>query len=279
MLLFKPKKYDEILPPPPPVDMETGKKPKLFDEVIKPKKAETFPEQEEFSKLVNELEESAAPKKRAKKEKVPIKAVKSKEQKIPVKQAKGKKAPLKIAKKVKKPEAIGLNKDFGLKELDFELPEEFELSGKDIELPDTLEDFDIKNIGKELNIKEDFGKELGQEAEKPREIFEAEEEIKSAIEKIKQREKPSFFRKLFARKKEEMPEEQAELPADKISAIQNNINEARQALMEFNLEKAKKGYIEAMSLYNQINPEEQAKGYHDIKELYFERKSAEGLKI
>ena len=31
MFLFKPKKYDEILPPPPPMDMEPGEKPKLFD--------------------------------------------------------------------------------------------------------------------------------------------------------------------------------------------------------------------------------------------------------
>src|SRR3989338_2761993 len=242
MFLFKSKKYDEILPPPPPMDMEPGEKPKLFDEVIKPKKAENFPEQEEFSKLVKEIEESSAPKRQIKKGKVSVKAIKSVQQKIPVKQIKGKKLPFKKPKIAKKAEAIGLDKDF-----------------------------DLKN----------FGKELWQEAEKPREISEAEEEIKSAIEKIKAHEKPSFFRKLFAKRKKEgeMPERQMELPSDKISAIHGKVNEARQALMEFDLEKARKSYIEAMNLYNRINPEEQAKVYHDIKEIYLERKSAEGLKV
>ena len=271
MFLFKPKKYDEILPPPPPMDMEPGEKPKLFDEVIKPKKAENFPEQEEFSKLVKEIEESSAPKRQIKKGKVSVKAIKSVQQKIPVKQIKGKKLPFKKPKIAKKAEAIGLDKDFDLKGIDFEPPKELELSEKDIGLPETLEDFDIEN----------FGKELWQEAEKPREISEAEEEIKSAIEKIKAHEKPSFFRKLFAKRKKEgeMPERQMELPSDKISAIHGKVNEARQALMEFDLEKARKSYIEAMNLYNRINPEEQAKVYHDIKEIYLERKSAEGLKV
>src|SRR3989338_7502315 len=245
MFLFKSKKYDEILPPPQPMDMEPGEKPKLFDDVIKPKKAENFPEQEEFSKLVKEIQESSAPKRQIKKGKVSVKAIKSVQQKIPVKQIKGKKLPFKKPKIAKKAEAIGLDKDFDLKGIDFELPKELELSEKDIGLPETLEDFDIEN----------FGKELWQEAEKPR--------------------------KLFAKRKKEgeMPERQMELPSDKISAIHGNVNEARQALMEFDLEKARKSYIEAMNLYNRINPEEQAKVYHDIKEIYLERKSAEGLKV
>ena len=71
-----------------------------------------------------------------------------------------------------------------------------------------------------------------------------------------------------------------ELPAvDNLSKIQNKINEARQALMKFDLKTAKRNYIEAMRLYNNISPEDKAKVYHDIKELYFERKSAEELKV
>ena len=66
---------------------------------------------------------------------------------------------------------------------------------------------------------------------------------------------------------------------DNISKIQNNISKARDALMKFDLETAKKNYIDAMELYNILKPEEQAKVYHDFRELYFERKSAEELKV
>ncbi len=267
MLLFKSKKYDEILPPPPPsLDMEPEEKPKLFDEVIEPKKSETFPEEDEFRGLLEGLDDEK-PKKSGK---ITLKkAVAQKKQKIP----QIKSAPLKkIAKTSGKSKIfLEMEKDFGLKELDFEFPKELEKPEEELELPETLDEFGI----------EDLSKELQQKTEKPKEISEAEEEIKSAIEKIREHEKPSFFKKLFTKKKkeEEMPEEQITLEVDDVSAIQNKINEARQALMEFNLEKARRNYIEAMNLYNRINPEEQAKVYNDIKELYFERKSAEGLKV
>ena len=48
--------------------------------------------------------------------------------------------------------------------------------------------------------------------------------------------------------------------------------------MSFDLKIARKKYMEAMEIYNKIKPEEQAKVYSDIKELYFERKSAEQLR-
>ena len=268
MLFFKPKRnYDEILPPPPPSqDRGFEKKPTLFDEVIKPKKAETFPEEDEFSGLLEGLD-GEKPKKSGKKITLK-KSITQKKQKIQkIKPALFKK--IKTSKKIKKQEVTGLDKDFDLKGIDFELPKELEPSEKEIELPETLDEFDVSDLGRELQ----------QKAEKPKEILEAEEEIKSAIEKIKEHEKPSFFRKLFAKKEEEVHEEQTALGISDISAIQNKINEARQALMEFDLEKAKKSYIEAMNLYNRVNPEEQAKVYHDIKELYSERKSAEGLKV
>ena len=69
------------------------------------------------------------------------------------------------------------------------------------------------------------------------------------------------------------------MEADKVSMIQNDIKKAREALMGFDLETAKMNYIEIIKLYNNIKPEEQAKVYRDIKELYFERKSAEELKV
>jgi len=61
--------------------------------------------------------------------------------------------------------------------------------------------------------------------------------------------------------------------------IQSKINDARQALMRFDLETAKRSYIEVLRLYNNMTSEEKVKVYHDIKELYSERKSAEELKV
>ena len=172
-----------------------------------------------------------------------------------------------------------LPKEEEISEKAFELPQELE-SPEEIGLPETLEDFDVeKELGAGL---EDFGKY--EEAAKPKEILEAEEEIKSAIEKIKEREKPSLFKRLFAKKEktEEKPEDyfMPEIAAvNDVSTIQNNINRAREALMKFDLETAKRNYVEIMRVYNNIKPEEQAKVYHDIRDLYFERKSAEELKV
>lgn len=161
---------------------------------------------------------------------------------------------------------------------------------EEIELPDKIEDFNLGDfniddlekgidIEKWGNIAEDFGQETNSKA---KDILEAEEEIKSAIEKIKKQEKPSFFRRLFSKKEkpEEKPEDMAqEIPqADKLSAIQNTISKAREALMKFDLEAAKKDYIEIIKSYKNLQLKEQAKVYNDIKELYFERKSAEELK-
>ena len=66
---------------------------------------------------------------------------------------------------------------------------------------------------------------------------------------------------------------------DQTSMIQTKINEAKQALMKFDLEAAKRNYIEIMKIYNDIKPEEQSKVYQDLRDLYFERKNAEELKV
>lgn len=177
-----------------------------------------------------------------------------------VKQIKEKKI-IPFKKSVKFPE---LEEDFELKDIGFKLPKELEP-----ELPETLEDFDIEYIEKETK--------------KPKEILEAEEEIKNAIEKIKKEEKPSFLKQLFTKKRKTEEEHKELMPepaeGNEVSVIQNSINKAREALMKFDLETAKKNYIEIIKLYNRIVPEEQAKVYHDINDLYFERKSAEELKV
>lgn len=270
-------KYDEFLPPPPPstaeFDVRKGK-PKFFDETIKPKKAETFPEQEEFSDLVKELEESK-PEKSAGKKGI-LKKTLPKKQKITKKELKKIKSTKKAVKKqnVELPE---LNDDFDLKDNDLELPKE--MNEKEIEFPDTLEELDIGSLGQNF-----------QEKRKSSEILEAEEEIKNAIEKIKgwnagegsrsqSPEKSFFFNRWFAKKEiGQKPMEEHIMPkfpeVDNVSMIRNKINETRQALMDMDLETAKRSYIDIMRLYNRSKPEEQAKVYHDIKELYFERKSA-----
>ena len=306
MLFSKLKhKDEELLPPPPPFpnlefEEQAEEKPKFFDEIIKPKKAETFPEEKEFSELVKKVEELKPKKMLSKREKTiakkrfkkitqqkkikvkkaqPIKIIQVKpikEKKITlkkpsIKQAKKplpkikQKLPIKKTKtpKIELPE---LKENF-LKDIDFGLPKKLEKSKEGTGFPETLEDFDIE----------------GEYKQKPKEILEAEEEIKSAIENIKKQENKSILKRLFSKKlKEEAPEERLmlELPAvDNLSKIQNKINEARQALMKFDLKTAKRNYIEAMRLYNNISPEDKAKVYHDIKELYFERKSAEELKV
>lgn len=317
MLLFKPKPK-EILPPPPPYsesqqpEIEEGpiKKHKFFDEVLKPDKlkTETFPEEEEFGELVKELDENIKPKKTgrkiisAKKEPKTKKIQKTKQIKLKktiqvqlkkkttpktekvvnIKQPKYGKSSfkkIKTAEKVKKQEAPDLGEDFDLKGIDFGLPKELEPSEKELEMPETLGEFGFESEKTELE----------RETQKPQEILEAEEEIKTAIEKIKRQEKPSFFKKLFGgkeKKEERFAEQKAEeqpmqefQETDNLSKIQNNISKARDALMKFDLEGARKSYIEAMMVYNNLKPEEQAKVYHDIRELYSERKSAEELKV
>ena len=146
-----------------------------------------------------------------------------------------------------------------------------ELKQEQFEFPDKAEDAE----GFE---EADFGAmETGKLEIKPKEIIEAEEEIKTAIEKIKKKEKPSFLERLFAKEaKEELPES-TEIKG--VGTIQTSLNKARDALARFDLEAAKRDYIEVMRIYNTLKPEEQARFYHEIRELYFERRSAEELKV
>lgn len=286
MLFFKSKpKTEELLPPPPPFPSmefdEQVEEPGLVTKTIKPeeRKAKTLPEEEEFHNLIKEWDEVIKP--LGKKEKKGLKKALIKNKKISKGIKQLKKAQFRQVKKkalkIKAKEIIKIPKLAELPELEEAGLEDLEQSKElerpsDIELPERLEELDI----------EGFGKELEQDT-KPKEIMEAEEEIKSAIDSIKEHEKPSLFRKLFIKNKsgQKLAEEHLmqEIPeVDGVAAIQKGISIARQALMNLDLETARKKYIEAMGLYNKIKPEEQARVYHDIRQLYFERKSAEQLK-
>ena len=283
MLFFKPKqKSQELLPPPPPEEPENIEikefegshaeelqqglleKPALFDKTLTPEeeKEDEIPEEEEFSSFVKNLKPS-------KSEKLRQKALPKKIQKLSKKRTRAKTESIKniIEEDTKTAPEIG---DFGAEH-------------ESAELPETLEEFDIKTDFEAQNT--DFENQLKfSKNENPQEIVEAQQEIKSAIEKIKEKEKPSFFKKLFAKQKK--PEERitlqkiAEIPeVNKVSAIQSQIKNARNSLMKFDLETAKQSYIEIMKAYREITPEYQARVYKAIRELYFERKSAEELKV
>ena len=152
----------------------------------------------------------------------------------------------------------------------------------EIEFPDTLDEMDVDYVKPEQEMQ-------NPQKQKPKELIDAEQEIRSAIEKIKKQEKQSFFKRLFSTEfksgnypaqNESFNASQIEIiKPDKIFQISQKISESREALANLNLEDAKRKYIEAMQIYNQIKPEEKAKVYNDIKELYYERKSAEELRV
>lgn len=288
---LKPKS-DELLPPPPPFpSMELEEEKHDISEARPKAKPHKDEELECLFKEVESLKAKSpkkAPKpkvKAAKELKKP--AIKKEQKKLPkniaLPKAKSLKKP-KTAAKLPKP-ASGKAKKEKLDDLDFilpkEMPEDFDIAGiekqEEIEMPDSLEDLDIdKEFGADL------GQELGAEhvlnEARPREIEEAEDEIKSAIEKIKQTERPSMLKRIFGKKEAQEKQPAPEVQND-VSSIQSRLNSARDALMRFDLEAAKRNYIEIMKIYNKIKPEEQAKVYHDVKDLYFERKSAEEMKV
>lgn len=133
--------------------------------------------------------------------------------------------------------------------------------------------------------------------EKPAEIFQAEQEINKAIKELKKKQGKSLFSFLKTKKekiprpeikqekiqKEESPENLPTLeikgPTDEVNAIKHKIHDARTALMNFDLQKAKILYIKTMRLYQNLSPEKQARVYEQIKDLYNERMHAEGLKF
>ena len=59
--------------------------------------------------------------------------------------------------------------------------------------------------------------------------------------------------------------------------VQKLIDEARSALMSFDVNRAKRVYLETMRNYNELPDNQKTKVYEDVRELYDERKSAERL--
>ena len=133
--------------------------------------------------------------------------------------------------------------------------------------------------------------------EKPAEIFQAEQEINKAITGLKKKQGKSLF-SFLKTKKEKLPEPEVwpekipkeepteklpvleiKGPTDEVNAIKHKIHDARTALMNFDLQKAKILYIKTMRLYQNLSPEKQAIVYNRIKDLYNERMHAEGLKF
>ena len=125
--------------------------------------------------------------------------------------------------------------------------------------------------------------QFGKETEKPVGVLE-EKEIQKAIEGVKGvKKKPSIMRGLF-KKREKPAEEKVEMPEvmprvegkeDSIELIEEKMHKARLALMEFKFYEAKSIYVEIMKMYNGLDPKKKLKVYQDIKDLYYERKTAE----
>ncbi len=130
---------------------------------------------------------------------------------------------------------------------------------------------------------------------KPNSLKEAREEIKTAIEKIK-RHRPTLMEQVVSKLEKLKQQDDTrkegyyqqpfygsanpdiqEDASDNILVARNKINESRQFLMRFDLDSAKRTYIEAMSLYKNLSPQEQAKVYMEVSDLYAERKSAERM--
>jgi len=246
MLFLKPKpKADELLPPPPPF-------PSL--ELEESQDNAQSPVSKDFEDLLKDLEDNQKPE--AGKDELKLKRLSKKEigkLKMKSKQLKEKKQKLKAETDY----ISDLNSDLK-SALEFD---DFDRDGKKSEFPCLADEF--SNFGQEaknLNTSED------------------EKEIENAIQSAKTKEKrPLFglFRKKIHVKEEPVPE----LKANGITEIHNMIEKARNSLMNFDLKSARECYVDIIEVYSKLGNEEKAKVYWEIKELYYERKTAEELKI
>jgi|SRR3989338_4131276 len=165
---------------------------------------------------------------------------------------------------------------FGKKEDRFakELEELDEIGKEPVKINEEYEIQELKNP-------DDYG--FSKEAKIPEERVKDEKEIQDAIEGIKKKEKkPSILRKLFkSREKEErVLETPGIMPsfdekADEVETIEEKLHKARLALMDFKFDEAKKIYIDIMRIYNGVDNKKKSRVYQDIKDLYYERKTAE----
>lgn len=124
-------------------------------------------------------------------------------------------------------------------------------------------------------------------------IKEDEDEIKKAIDGMKEKSRAPTINMLFKRKEKSKKEslisdvtdaEKIETPEvmprtfdkiDHVQEIEERVHKARMRLMDFKFDDAKRIYMEIMRLYSSISQKDRHKVYQDIKDLYYERKSAE----
>src|SRR3989338_1990432 len=249
MSLFKPKaKPEDLLPPPPAPDLDLEArrpKPVLFDAVLDFKLGnDSAPEIKEFQSLIKDIEggQKAKPGKKMFSNKKQYK--------------KSKKAKLQNNDAPKHPASRGLGNSFN--------------------------DGPFEQEDHVLNVKQQSAAISRWNSQ---ELLDSREEIIAAIDKIKAGEKPSLLRRLFglSRRNEPVKPYQKEniifgLPEiDKAAAIRNGISMARNSLMSLDLDAAKKHYLEVIKAYKSIAKKDRAKFYDEVKDLYFERKSAERL--
>ena len=132
----------------------------------------------------------------------------------------------------------------------------------------------------------DFPKKQGiskeRKIEKLPEIVQAENEINVAINGLKTKPKKPLIRFFKIGKKKrlkQVPMPSIAVPVDDLEAVNHKIHDARVALMDLNIAKAKNLYIKIMRLYNNLSPQKKARVYEKIRDLYIERKNAEKLNI
>jgi len=236
---------DELLPPPPPFPSL-----ELEEETAKPGKERIRASKESFDDL---FEDEA----------------------LETKHKAGKSGKKSSKLKKEKRSAKDVLKNLGIESIK---PEKIKPM-KGFEFPDNLESMEM-----------DMDSELQDLMQEPHEISLDEREIMEAIGKAKISQRGLIGRlkqKLYLiRQKKAKTEEKVYDIGQRQNAeisyglenIQKRIDDARSALMDFNLQKAREMYIEIMNIYNHLKPEEQAKVYGEIRDLYFERKSAEQLK-
>lgn len=110
--------------------------------------------------------------------------------------------------------------------------------------------------------------------------IEAEEEVGEVISKIE--ENTSFLKRIF-KSKEQVQVENLQIKLtpeiDGILAVNQLIRLTRESILDSNFENAKKFYIQANGLYNQLSAQDQTRVYHEMSSLYEERIAAKELGI
>src|SRR3989344_3637527 len=280
-LFFKRKvESEELLPPPPPF-------PSMDIEEVKPesKKETAQISKGRFDDLFAETEAKQAKKSKAGKEEYAAKGPEFEEDilddlfedAIPETKYKTKKGAKKAAKLKKgKRRTKDILKNLGIESVE---PEKIS-PAKGFEFPDNLESIEM-DVNSELHdlMQEPYHEITLDEQEIMEAIGKAKGSQRGLIGKLNQ--KLSLIRQKKAKteaKVYDIMQQQGAGIAYGLESIQKRINDARNALMDFNLQRARESYIEIMNIYNHLKPEEQAKVYNEIRDLYFERKSAEQLK-